>query len=343
MLRVAPPRKDVARSRRAGRATESFPRRVAPMLATLSTLPTDSQNWAFEYKWDGVRAITYWDGSALRMESRNLIEMTRRYPDLAGLGKALGKKPMVIDGEIIALDKRGRPSFPLLSRRFHVEDPPASLVREIPVYYVVFDILYADGKWLGNEGLTERRTRLEATGLADEHWQITASHVGEGAAMLKAATEHAMEGVVAKRLDSIYEPGRRSPAWRKIKVIQRQELVIGGWLPEKGNPASGRIGALLMGYHDGGKKLRFAGAVGSGFNAAEHERLNRALRQIAREGSPFAEKTPKGATFVEPKLVAEIEYRRWPEGGMIQQAAYKGLRMDKDANSVVKETASSGQ
>ena len=157
--------------------------------------------------------------------------------------------------------------------------------------------------------------------------------------MLQSAQATGMEGVVAKQLDSRYEPGRRSPAWRKIKVIFGQELVIGGWIPQEQLPS--HIGSLLMGYYEGQgaqRRLRYAGRLGSGFSQAEHERLVGELSKIRRTTSPFGEAVPRrDVIFVEPRLVAEVEYRRWPEGGMIQQAAYKGLRWDKSATEIVKE------
>jgi len=314
------------------------------MLAVLSDLRSDQAHFAFEYKWDGVRAITYWDGHTLRIESRNQLDITRRYPELADLGPALGKRPTIVDGEILALDASGRPSFSMLQKRMHGEGPEniRRLMKQVPVLYVLFDVLWADGKSTMSLPYTERRRILEELTIAGPTWEITPSHVGQGTAMLRAAQNSGLEGIVAKQLDSIYEPGRRSPNWLKIKVIFGQEFVIGGWVPEKG-VRHDRVGSLLLGYYDCPAKsqaprLRYAGSVGTGYNAALHAQLTRALKQRPSDQSPFFDRVPKkDAVFVKPDLVAEIEYRRWPEDGLVQQASFKGLRTDKRAQEVVKE------
>ena len=262
------------------------------------------------------------------------------------LAEALGSRTAVLDGEIVALDEADRPSFPLLQNRMHVNDPAAirRLVDEVPVRYLVFDLLHLDGRSTIERSYLHRRDLLEQLTLVGPSWQVPPAHVGEGAAMLKAAREQGLEGIVAKRIDSTYQPGRRSPDWLKIKVIQRQEFVIGGWVPEGGNNLA-RVGSLLLGYYEPGrtagratKVLRFAGGVGTGFNEAWHRTLSGTLKPLTRADSPFADPVPRrDAIFVEPILVAEIEYRRWPAGGMVHQGAFKGLRTDKDARKVVRE------
>jgi len=331
------------------RSAEPMPSGVEPMLAVLSgELPADLDTWGFEYKWDGVRALCYWDGRTLRLESRNRLDITHRYPELHLLGDALGSRPAVLDGEIVAMDESDRPSFPLLQRRMHVNDPAAirRLSQDMPVRYLVFDLLYLDGRSTMNQTYLHRRDLLEQLTLVGPTWQVPPAHVGEGEAMLEAARQNALEGIVAKQIDSTYEPGRRSPAWLKIKVVSRQEFVIGGWVPEGGTNTA-RIGSLLLGYYEpapgargsGGKKvLRFVGGVGTGFDHRWHAVLSAMLKPLSRQTSPFADPVPKpGKIFVEPILVAEIEYRRWPEGGMLHQGAFKGIRTDKDARQVVRE------
>lgn len=321
-----------------------MPQRVAPMLALLADMPADSANWAFEFKWDGIRALAFWDGSALRLLSRNQLDITRRYPELNALGEALGRRTAILDGEILALDDTGRPSFARLQKRMHVNDPGAvaRLTREVPIWYVLFDLLYINGRSVMHLPYTRRRRLLEGLTLEGPSWQITPSNVGAGEAMLKAVRENGMEGLVAKQLDSPYEPGRRSPAWRKIKIVHGQEFVVGGWIPEGGTRDS-RVGSLLIGYYDcprAGEKpvLHFAGGVGSGFTEATHARLFRLLEERAVPTSPFAERLPKrGVRFVRPELVIEVEFRRWPEGSHVQQAAFKGIRTDKAPQQVVKE------
>ena len=303
-------------------------------------MPADLQHFAFEYKWDGVRALCSYDGRGkLKLASRNRRDITSHYPELISLGKALGRKAALLDGEIVALDEQGKPSFGRLQERMHVQHPRASLVEQTPVWYVLFDVLWLRGKWLLDQPYTRRRELLESLTLRGPFWHVTPAHVGEGTAMLQAAEEQGMEGLVAKRLDSTYEPGRRSPLWRKIKLVHRQEFVLGGWIAQEGNDQ--RVGSLLIGYYDCDGRLLFAGGVGTGFTDAEHQKLVPLLNRHMRSRSPFAgpvPRTAKGlARFLNPVLVAEIEYRRWPEGGSVQQGAYKGLRFDKEAKDVVKE------
>ena len=317
----------------------SMPTRIAPMLAVLSELPGDPQNWSFEYKWDGVRALCFWDGKRLELQSRNQLDITRRYPELQTLCKAQPKSGAIVDGEILALDETGRPSFARLQRRMHAEGMQnvARLSHEVPVWYALFDVLWTGGESTMERPYSERREILEELTISGPAWQITPAHIGEGEAMLDTSRRNGLEGLVAKRLDSIYEPGRRSPNWRKIKIIFGQEFVIGGWVPEKGI-SHDRIGTLLVGYYDCDGNLRYAGGVGTGFNAALHADLTRRLQQRSIEANPFVDRVAKkDAIFVKPDLVAEVEFRRWPPGGQVQQAAFKGLRSDKSPREVVKE------
>jgi bifunctional non-homologous end joining protein LigD len=331
------------RGRHPRETLSSMPTHVAPMLAVLSDMPSDPAGYNFEYKWDGVRAIALYDGSKLRLHSRNGLDITARYPELGPLAAALGRgRRIVLDGEIVAIDDAGRPSFPLLQRRMHVNDRGAiqRLSRDLPVLYVLFDVPFLDGRWIARRPYDDRRELLQSLTLQGPHWQVTPAHVGEGPAMLDAARRHGMEGLIAKRLDSLYEPGVRSRSWRKIKLTHRQEFVIGGWLAQQNDPA--RVGALLVGYHDcdAPAALHYAGSVGSGFTDVEQQRLRSILEPLRVSDNPFVEPVPRpGANYLRPTLVAEVEYRRWPAGGMIQQASYKGLRPDKRASDVVKEQA----
>jgi bifunctional non-homologous end joining protein LigD len=318
---------------------EEMPEHLVPMPASAGRLPSHDEEWAFEIKWDGVRAITYWQPGELRIESRNLNDVSARYPELRALGPQLGSREAVLDGEIVSFDEHGRPSFERLQRRMHVASPSAvrRLAQEEPVSYVIFDLLYLDGHTTMELPYRERRALLEGLELKGPAWQTPAYHAGEGRELLAAATEQRLEGVVAKRLDSPYRPGRRADEWLKIKHVNRQELVIGGWLPGKGARA-GKLGALLVGYYEpeGPKQvLRYAGRVGTGFGEEELERLGRELATRARDSSPFSgTQPPRGARFVEPELVAEIEFRQWTHDRILRHSSYKGLREDKPAEEV---------
>jgi bifunctional non-homologous end joining protein LigD len=317
------------------------------MLAVLSGgLPRELLRYAYEFKWDGVRAIAYWNGRELRLESRNLLDITHRYPELQALGEAIGERQAVLDGEIVALDEADRPSFGRLQQRMHVEDRQAiaRLVRQVPAWYLIFDLLHLDGRSTLDLPYERRRQLLMELTLAGPSWRVPPAQVGEGRAMLEAARELALEGIVAKRLDSIYEPGRRSGAWLKIKLVMRDEFVIGGWIPEGGTNTS-RVGALLLGYHQPrSDRLHYAGAVGSGFDQQWHEMLTELLKRRPRRTSPFAGPVNRPAPlYVEPELVAEVEYRRWPAGSHLQQAAFKGLRSDKDPAEVIPQRACEGR
>jgi bifunctional non-homologous end joining protein LigD len=322
---------------------QPMPRGLAPMLATSGPLPRDQEHWGFEVKWDGVRALAYCDSGAVELESRNLIDITTRYPELAGLATALGQEHRaVLDGEVVAFADGGRPSFGRLQTRMHVIG--AGEVRrrmlDTPVVYFLFDVLWLDSQWLIEQPYAARRAVLEDLlgGSTSLSWQISPSHAGEGSALEAATREQGLEGVVAKRLDSRYELGRRSRAWVKVKHLRRQELVVCGWLPgERGR--SGRIGALLLGYYDEGGTLRYAGRVGTGFTVAELDRLLRVLSPLRRDASPFATPIPEQqlATFVEPSVVAEVAFSEWTTAGVIRQASYQGVREDKDARDVRRE------
>ena len=310
---------------------------MPPMLAVLSQrLPAKPADYAFEYKWDGVRAICRWDGETFSLQSRNQLDITNRYPELWPLGEIFGSRPVMLDGEVIALDEHERPSFSRLQRRMHVRDMTAvrRLMKDVPVFYVIFDVLWLDGRSLIGRPWVERRDHLEELELSGPAWLRSPAHIGEGEGMLAAARQMELEGIVAKRLDSSYQRGARSPDWLKIKIVADDEFVIGGWVPEAGTRTN-RVGSLLLGYYDAQKKLHFAGGVGTGFNDEAHRQLAPLLQSLTQSRSPFVDRVPKaGALFVNPKLVAQIEYRRKGPEGILQQAAFKGLRSDKNPDEI---------
>ncbi|MGN6872877.1 MAG: DNA ligase D [Solirubrobacteraceae bacterium] len=314
-----------------------MPERILPMMAKpSSTLPGDQKNWSFEVKWDGVRAIAYVQPGRLRLESRNLNDVTEAYPEVRGLIGELGMHEAVFDGEIVAFDENGRPSFERLQRRMHVRGASAirRLQSSMPVLYAIFDLLYLDGQSLIELPYRERRERLESLNLSGPAWRVPANHPGEGKLLLEATAKQGLEGIVAKRLDCRYEPGRRSGNWLKIKHTMRQELVIGGWVPGEGRRAS-RIGALLMGYYENGSFV-YAGRVGTGFTEKTLDEVYKRLAPLRRDTNPFdkAPKLPREAVFTEPSVVAEIELREWTAERIMRAPSFKGLREDKSPREV---------
>lgn len=321
---------------------EAMPEHVAPMMARLaSALPAQPERYGYEFKWDGIRAVVFSAGGTLRVQTRTLEDVTRRYPELRPLSESLGSHEVVLDGEIVALDGAGRPSFEQLQQRMGLtqESEVRRRMREVPVVFMAFDLLYLDGRSLLALPYQERRARLDALQLAGPAWQVPPWIEGDGRAMLAASAAQRLEGVMAKLLGSPYEAGRRSEAWLKIKNHQRQEFVIGGWLEGQGR-RQGVPGALLLGYHDG-DKLLYAGKVGTGFTEKMLVELAGRLALRVQPHSPFTAggSPPRGASFVTPDLVCEVEFNEWTKGGQLRAPSYKGLRTDKEARQVVREVA----
>lgn len=317
-----------------------IPRDLRPMLAVpAATLPHDDARWASEMKWDGMRALLTVEGGRVHAVSRQGNDATSRFPELAALGRALGSTEVVLDGEIVVLGADGRPSFERLQPRMQAGSERAvrRLVESDPAVVMLFDVLWLDGHATTALPYSERRRLLERLALAGPAWQTPPSTVGRSAEVMATAAELGFEGIVLKRLDSPYLPGRRSDAWRKLKVAARQELVVGGWLPGKGGLA-GRLGSLLVGYHDERGTLRYAGRVGSGITDATRDLLERRVHRLHRKTSPFVD-VPRlpDPRWVTPALVVEVAFHEWTSAGILRAPRLEGLRDDKDARDVVRE------
>jgi bifunctional non-homologous end joining protein LigD len=322
--------------------TDPLPTSIKPQLAVPGQLPSDDEHWAFEIKWDGVRTILYVEGGRVRAQSRNDLDVTAAFPEVADIGKFLGMTTCIIDGEVVALGEDGRPSFSRLQHRMHVSNQREARRRAMadPVTFVAFDLLYIDGHLLLDETYDERRARLDALHLKGETFTTTETFRGvSGKDILDAATANGLEGVVAKRRDGPYRAGRRHPDWVKVKAFRTQEVVVGGWTEGRGE-RDGSLGALLLGLpeHEG---LRYVGKVGTGFSERARGDLLKDLAPLASKDSPFNSPLPSRETsnahFVRPTLVGEVAYGEWTPAGRLRHPTWRGLRPDKKPGEVVVE------
>ena len=333
------------------------------MLATTGPLPT-GPGWGYEFKWDGVRSIAQISGGRARFFARSGAEITTGYPELAGLGEALRREALpheatdatalaapargastrggpgfdtaasgapdgetVLDGEIIVVDDAGHPSFTLLAERIHIRDTgrAAAMAAMRPATYMIFDVVRLDGVDLSGMRYEDRRAALDRLGLAGDHW-LTPPMFTDGGATRAAAAEHALEGVVAKRLDSPYRPGRRTPEWVKFKLDNTAEFVVGGWRPGKR-----ALGALLVGVPGPGG-LTFRGRVGGGISGAAERQLLAVMKDLTSDASPFASGVSrveaKDATWVRPELVIEVRYSQQTPDGRLRFPRFLRIRPD---------------
>jgi bifunctional non-homologous end joining protein LigD len=311
------------------------------MLATVGTMPTRLAEFAYEVKWDGYRALARWDGHRFALCSRNGIDLLQRFPEIAPLGRSL-RHPGILDGELVAMDRHGHPGFSALQTRMprvrgagsgRTWDP-----RRFSIQYMIFDILHWAGHDLCGLPFTARRRILESLRLKGRAWKVPPVHP-DGPALLEVMRSADQEGIIAKRLTSIYRPGRRSPDWIKIKLNQSEEfLIVGSW-------SSGKHGmsSLLLGYYPSPadakaqRNLTYCGKVGTGFTEAARSELAAALARLAIDRCPVAGDVPRGrgVTWCRPVLVAQIHFTEWTPDGALRHPAFRGLRSDKEPSEVV--------
>ena len=308
---------------------------IPPMLATLVAAPFDDPDWQFEIKWDGFRVETVIDGDSVRMWTRGEQDASRYFGPFLDPPTWLGAHRAIVDGEVIALDERGEPDFALLQARIKGRGVAAE---PTPFVYEVFDLLHVDGRSLLDEPLEERRRLLTGVLRPDPRVRLSEHIEAGGIAFFEAARARGLEGIMAKDRRSPYVPGARSMAWQKIKIRPEQELVVGGWVKGLGKAVD--LGALLVGvYEDGG--LRYAGKIGAGFTNTNRAELLSAVAPLATDEPPFATPPPRAAArnaqWLRPELVIRAEFAGWTGDGLVRQASYKGIELEKDPRSVIRE------
>lgn len=306
------------------------------MLATLVDKPFDSDEWLYEVKWDGYRAVSFLNGKSVRLVSRNQNDLTAAYPELHDIPNSIKARTAILDGEIVALDEEGRSSFGLMQQRTGVGEGGRRIRRtrdDIPVVYYVFDLLYLDGYDLTQADLELRKQLLASIVNSGELLRYSDHYVGRGTALFQAAAQRGLEGIVAKRRASCYVQ-KRSSEWLKIKVVRRQECVIGGYTDPRG--ARENFGSLVLGLYDDEGRLIPVGQAGSGFTGQTHEQMWKKLHALEAPRNPFFGKveSDRRLHFVKPELVAEIKFTEWTHeghsGGIKMRApVFQGLRLDK--------------
>ncbi|QNE45893.1 ATP-dependent DNA ligase [Glaciihabitans sp. INWT7] len=330
-----------ARSRKVVGATPGAVDTIRPMLATPGKAGqlSEDDEWAFEMKWDGIRAIASVSDGVVTITSRNGIDLTTSYPELAALADAV-EGDAVVDGEIVAISPSGRPDFGLLQRRMGLTKAAdvAAVLRSVPVQFMAFDLLSLSGRSLVKQPYDARRTALEQHLFPRGSIQLPPAFEGDEVAAISSSLALRLEGVVAKRRDSTYLAGKRSRSWVKFKHHRTQEVIVGGWTSGRGNRA-GRIGALLLGVpRDGG--LSFVGKVGTGFSDADLDAALKRLAPLARTTSPFADidsADSTGAHWVTPRLVGEVEFAEWTATTRLRHPTWRGWRPDKSPDDITFE------
>ncbi|MFG1900098.1 non-homologous end-joining DNA ligase [Micromonospora carbonacea] len=304
---------------------------LKPMLATTGPLPA-GEDWAYEFKWDGVRALADIVGGRQHLYARSGVQITAAYPELITLAEQVDDA--LLDGEVVLLDQAGQPSFTALAERMHVRDPAkaARLAASVPVTYLIFDLVRLRGADLTGRPWRERRALLEGLGLGGARWAVPPVFA-DGPATYEAAGEHGLEGVMAKRTGSAYRPGVRSPDWVKVKLEVTGDFVVGGW-----RPGARRIGGLLVGVPRPDGRLTYRGRVGGGIGAALERELLRELEPLRADSSPFAGDVPRedarGAHWVDPRVVVEVKYGQRTPDGRLRFPRVLRLRPDKPPEEV---------
>jgi bifunctional non-homologous end joining protein LigD len=317
----------------------SLPEIRHPMLATLVDGPFDDDDWLFEIKWDGVRAVsTVPAKGSPRVHSRTGKDLLVQFPELGRLRSWFKQLPVIVDGEIVSLDRYGRSSFQRLQPRLNRRESSPELERTVPATYVIFDLLFMGKTDLRTHALAERKRLLEQNLRAAPHAMYSKHVVGHGKRLFALARRRALEGVMAKKLDSPYVE-RRSRLWLKIKTHYEQEAVIAGWTEPRGSRSD--FGALILGVYDRGKFV-YVGHVGTGFDRALLDQIIKRLRPLETKRCPFATRPRSAAPphWVRPKLVAEVKFGEWTDDGLMRQPVFLGLRSDKNARDVVREKPS---
>ncbi len=316
-----------------------MPSSIDPMKATLVDYPPRGDEWLFEVKWDGVRAVAFIDQEEVRLQSRTGHRCERQYPEVAVIHHQIAGARAILDGEIAVLDSKGVSQFHLIQPRIANTDPNsiAHLVRSTPVVYFAFDLLYLDGYDLRSVRLDQRRALLEQVVTPGGVLRISDVFPGAGDALLEAARENGLEGLIAKHASSCYE-SKRSREWLKIKIVGEQEFVIGGYTEPQGD--RDYFGALVLGTFENGK-LRWVGNVGTGFDQKTLAMLHSRLRPLEIDKCPFVEqpKPDRGMTWVKPELVCQVKFANWTQDQRLRAPVYLGLRNDVSPRDVARETA----
>ena len=347
---------------------EPLPADLSPMLATAGELPMNRNakrgEWAYEFKWDGLRVLLWIDGGRPRAESRNGNDMTVAFPELRDLAEAVGSDQVLLDGELVALDDEGRPRFSRLQHRMHISSAreATAAAAKYPASMIVFDVLHLNGHSLLDSTYDERRAILEGLKLSGPSWGMTPTFTDDpGDQVMRTAVDIGMEGVVSKRRSSIYRPGVRSRDWIKTKHVRTQEVVVGGWSDGQGERKA-TFGALLLGLPEqdpaaettstrnksapgsppratGPVRLTYVGKVGTGFTESDRREL--LARLTPRSTSPFGGELPsavtRGAHWVRPDVVGEVSFTEWTPDGVLRHPVWRGQRVDKSVKQVVRE------